>query len=936
MSVFGSTRTVKADITANVDGYLSGLRRASAATKDFYGAASRSSGKHKQEWGQLANGALVAGAAIGAVVAAAVKKYADFEAAMSRVAAVAGASAGEQRALADAALDAGQATVFSATEAAKAQEELAKAGVRTADILGGALRGSLDLAAAGGLDLAKSAEISAQAMNIFGLQGKDVAHIADVLTAGANKSAAGVDDLGMALSQGGLMAKQTGLSLEDTVGALSAFADNALKGSDAGTSMKTMLQRLNPQSDEAARLMDDLGLRAYDAQGNFVGLAEYSGKLQSALSGMSAEQRNAALSTLFGADAVRAATILYQQGEAGIRKYIAGVDDQGAAQRMAARMTDNLKGDIEQLGGAIETALIKGGSGGAEGLRSIAQAATGAVQAFSGLPDSLQQGAVQAAALAAAALLVAGGLGKAMVAASEAKAAMAALGLTTGKTAVAMKGAAAAAGVFAVAWAAITVQKSIGEWRTASVEADRLANSLYKLADGGRLAGGAADLFANQGALLVAKETYVSAGEAIERFTSQANTAVNSSFWGDLWDGIAMNTQAAGRFDKTVRQLDAGFAAMVQNGNAESAKKSLEALLAGVDPDKVDEVRAKFELYQEALDNVSLSAQDARPELAGLTSEQKAAQLSAESAADATAKWSKALSDINSPLLDARSAARDFEAAIDDATAAVKENGKTLDINTEKGRANQAALDGVASSAISQISALQANGASQGELQATLARSRDRLVATAIGFGMSRAAAERYADSVLAVPTSTSTTAHFNDGAAESAVERLRIKLDGLNGKTVSTYVNVINRQYGQSGASTQGGLLKWSGGYTGDGGKYEPKGTVHGGEFVMTKERTAQYRSLFEFIHAGGDPSAYYRRGFADGGYVGRAQAMRVAPTPSAPASAGGFDSRAVAAVEAAVERGIIRGSAQVRFNFDGRPLYRNAARHAAGMERA
>ena len=73
MSVFGSTRTVKADITANVDGYLSGLRRASAATKDFYGAASRSSGKHKQEWGQLANGALVAGAAIGAVVAAAVK-----------------------------------------------------------------------------------------------------------------------------------------------------------------------------------------------------------------------------------------------------------------------------------------------------------------------------------------------------------------------------------------------------------------------------------------------------------------------------------------------------------------------------------------------------------------------------------------------------------------------------------------------------------------------------------------------------------------------------------------------------------------------------------------------------------------------------------------------------------------------------------------------
>src|SRR5690606_28547563 len=155
-----------------------------------------------------------------------------------------------------------------------AQAELVKAGVSVSDVLGGALTGSLSLAAAGQLDLADAATISAQAMNVFGLGGDQVAHIADVLAAGANKSAADVGQLGDALRQGGLVAKQTGLSMEETVGVLSMFADSALVGSDAGTSLRTMLQRLVPQSDEAADAMARLGLDFFDAPGQFVGIAE--------------------------------------------------------------------------------------------------------------------------------------------------------------------------------------------------------------------------------------------------------------------------------------------------------------------------------------------------------------------------------------------------------------------------------------------------------------------------------------------------------------------------------------------------------------------------------------------------------------------------------------------------------------------------------------
>ena len=280
--------------------------------------------------GDLGRVAGVAAIGVAGIGAAAVRASTEFNAAMSGVSAVAGASAADMEILREAALKAGADTVFSATEAAAAQGELVKAGVSVSEVLGGALAGSLGLAAAGQLELKDAAEISAQAMNIFGLAGSDVTHIADVLAAGANKSAADVKQLGDALRQGGLVASQLGIGLEDTIGTLSLFADNALIGSDAGTSFKTMLQRFNPASKEAAGEMTKLGLSFYDAEGNFVGLEEAAQRLQDAMSGLTQEQRNASMNQIFGADAIRAANILYEAGADGIREYTDAVNDQGA------------------------------------------------------------------------------------------------------------------------------------------------------------------------------------------------------------------------------------------------------------------------------------------------------------------------------------------------------------------------------------------------------------------------------------------------------------------------------------------------------------------------------------------------------------------------------------------------------------------------------
>lgn len=347
--------------------------------------------------------ALAAGAGLGAAIA----KAADFDSAMSNVEAATHESAANMELLRKAALKAGADTVFSATESASAIEELSKAGVATTDILDGGLSGALDLAAAGGLDVAEAAETAASAMTQFSLSGDKVPHIADLLAAGAGKAQGSVHDLGMALGQTGLVAAQTGLSIEETTGGLAAFASAGLTGSDAGTSFKTMLLALTPTSKTAQAAMDGIGFSAFDAQGKFIGLEGVAGKLRAGLANMSAEQRNATLKQIFGNDAVRAANVLYEQGATGIAEWTNKVNDTGYAADTAATRLDNLRGDVEQLKGSLETALIGTGEGAQGPLRSLTQNLTKVVNAYNDLSDGAKSAVAKTLGVTAA---LAGGL----------------------------------------------------------------------------------------------------------------------------------------------------------------------------------------------------------------------------------------------------------------------------------------------------------------------------------------------------------------------------------------------------------------------------------------------------------------------------------------------------------------------------------------------
>lgn len=352
-----------------------------------------------------AGDAMTAGVTVplAAIGAASAKTAIDFESSMSRVEGALNDPKADMEELRQLALDMGADTVFSASEAGAAMEELAKGGLTAADIKGGALKTTMDLAAAGGLQLADAANVTVQAMGAFNLSADQTGEAANALAGAAAASSADVADLTQGLSQASAQANSVGWSIQDTTAVLGAFADAGIKGSDAGTSLKTMLQRLAAPTDSAATMMESLGINVRDSNGDMLDAASIAGVLQSQLGGLDSATRDAALQTIFGADASRAALVMMNQGTEGIQRYTAATNDQAAAQRLADSQMGETQRSIEEMNGAIETASIQVGGALAPAVTDVANAVGGAAESFSQMDEGTQQAVVGFGLVAAAA-----------------------------------------------------------------------------------------------------------------------------------------------------------------------------------------------------------------------------------------------------------------------------------------------------------------------------------------------------------------------------------------------------------------------------------------------------------------------------------------------------------------------------------------------------
>lgn len=304
---------------------------------------------------------VVSAAAVGALFKSALDTTIDFERNVNAFSAVTDVGADGMEKMRQAALKLGTDTSLagvSASDAGRAMLELAKGGM-TAQQAMDAARGTLQLATAGQIDAAEAAKVQSAAINTFSLKATDAAHVADLLAAAANASSADVTDLGYALQQGGSVAAGFGVSIEDTLTALTMFSRMGINGSDAGTMLKTSLQAITDQGNPAQGAIEELGLKLYDANQQFVGVESMMKQVAEAAGRMSEQEFQAATAVLFGSDAMRAAMVASKGGAAAWDDAAKAVRRQGAAAQAAAAQTQGLPGIVEAFSNAWEAFKLK-------------------------------------------------------------------------------------------------------------------------------------------------------------------------------------------------------------------------------------------------------------------------------------------------------------------------------------------------------------------------------------------------------------------------------------------------------------------------------------------------------------------------------------------------------------------------------------------------
>lgn len=291
--------------------------------------------------------------------AAAIKVGNDFEAQMSRVGAIAGSNEEELKSMSDQAVTLGADTSFSATEAATGMESLASAGFSANQIMS-SIPGTLDLAAVSGGDVAIAAENMTTALNGFGLEADSAGHVSDVFAQAAASTNAEVADMGEAMKYVAPVAGSLGVSLEDSAAAIGTMSDAGIKGGQAGTTLRAAMLRLSAPTDEAAGAMEEIGLNAFDAEGNMKTLPQLVNDLGSAMEGLTSEEKTGFISTIFGKEAASGILALVNTGGPALDELSEKFKNaDGAAQNMATQMQDNSKSKVEELGGSLESMGIK-------------------------------------------------------------------------------------------------------------------------------------------------------------------------------------------------------------------------------------------------------------------------------------------------------------------------------------------------------------------------------------------------------------------------------------------------------------------------------------------------------------------------------------------------------------------------------------------------
>lgn len=341
-------------------------------------------------------------ATVTALGTASVKTAADFETAMSKVAAVSGASGKELEDLTAKAREMGSKTKFSASEAAEAMNYMAMAGWKTEDMLSG-IEGVMNLAAASGEDLATTSDIVTDALTAFGLSAQDSGHFADVLAAASSNANTNVSMMGETFKYCAPIAGALGFSVEDTAEAIGLMANAGIKSTQAGTSLRTIMTNLSGEVKICGENIGEVTVATTNADGSMRDLSDILADCRTAFSSLSESEKAAAAESLVGKNAMSGFLALMNAGEEDIEKLSGAIDNcSGAAQSMADTMNNNLEGQLTILKSQLQELAISFGEILLPAVKKIVGWVQGFIDVLNSLPDGVKETIVTVALIAAA------------------------------------------------------------------------------------------------------------------------------------------------------------------------------------------------------------------------------------------------------------------------------------------------------------------------------------------------------------------------------------------------------------------------------------------------------------------------------------------------------------------------------------------------------
>ena len=313
----------------------------------------------KQARGALRSDLLGAAAVATFTLGFPIKAAMGFEAQMNRVGAITKADAAQMDALRKNAREMGRSTQFTASQAASAQEYLGMAGYKTNEIIA-AMPGNLALAAAGQLDLARTADISSNILSGFGLNAKEANRVADVMAETATSSNTNIEQMGDAMKYAAPLAQGLGVSLEQTAAMVGIMGNAGIQGSMAGTALRSAFTRLADAPKKADAALSKLKIRLFDAKGNMRSMPQIMKEIALATQNMGNAERSAAISAIFGQEAVSGMLkVIEGAGDGSLDAFIKKLNGcDGAAERMAKKMNEGARGALVRLGSAAESLAI--------------------------------------------------------------------------------------------------------------------------------------------------------------------------------------------------------------------------------------------------------------------------------------------------------------------------------------------------------------------------------------------------------------------------------------------------------------------------------------------------------------------------------------------------------------------------------------------------